>query len=45
MSKSGHFLMHKIAANHTFREPLLILLVNHPAIGDKIFFASLKELT
>src|SRR5262249_48033211 len=45
MSKSGHPVMHQIAANHAFGQPLLILLVNHPAIGDKILFAPSKEFT
>src|SRR5215467_2327153 len=45
MSKSGHLVMHKITANHALWEPLLILLVNHPAIVDKILFAASKEFT
>ena len=44
MSKSGNFLMHKITANHAFGEPLLILLVNHPAGGGKIRLAPTIEL-
>src|SRR6266513_3181881 len=43
MSKSRHSVMHKITANHAFGEPLLILLINHPAIGDKILLAPSKE--
>src|SRR5215831_15083710 len=45
MSKSGYPVMHKITANHAFGEPLLILLVNHPAIGDKILLAAPKEFS
>ena len=43
MSEAGYPVMHEIAANHAFREPLLILLINHPAIGDKILLAPSKE--
>src|SRR5919197_3935813 len=43
MSKSRHSVMHKITANHAFGEPLLILLINHAAIGDKILLAPSKE--
>src|ERR671931_129370 len=45
MSKSRHSVMHKIAANHAFGEPLLILLINHAAVGDKILLAPSKEFT
>src|SRR6266404_2538126 len=36
MSKPHHLVMHEIAANHAFREPLLIFLINHPAVGGKV---------
>src|SRR5215813_467414 len=45
MSKSGYPVMHEITANHAFREPLLILLVNHPAVGNKILLAPSNEFT
>src|SRR5215472_15063549 len=45
MSKTGYLVMHKVTANHTFGEPLLIFLVNHPAVGNKILLAPSKEFT
>src|SRR5262249_56120594 len=39
MSEPDHLVMHEIAANHTFRESLLIFLINHPAAGGKIRLA------
>src|SRR5215467_12412840 len=45
MSKTGHLVMHKVTPDHPLGQPLLILLVNHPAIGDKILFAASKEFT
>src|SRR5262245_13653056 len=45
MAKSRHLVMHKITANHAFGEPLLILLINHPAVGDKILLAAPKEFS
>src|SRR4029453_13991460 len=36
---------HEIAANHTFRESLLIFLINHPTAGGKIWVASAIQLT
>src|SRR5436190_477143 len=36
MSKPHHLVMHEIAANHAFREALLIFLINHPAVGGKV---------
>src|SRR5438046_8016878 len=36
MSKPDYSVMHEIAANHAFREPLLIFLINHPAVGEKV---------
>src|SRR4030095_15572225 len=36
MSKPDYLVMHEITANHAFREPLLIFLINHPATGGKV---------
>ena len=36
MSKPDYPVMHEIAANYAFREPLLIFLINHPAVGGKV---------
>ena len=36
MSKPDYPVMHEITANHAFREPLLIFLINHPAVGGKV---------
>src|SRR5262245_50528120 len=43
MSKPDHLVMHEIAANHAFRKPLLIFLINHPAVGGKIRLAPTIE--
>src|SRR4029450_9268901 len=45
MSKPNHPVMHEIAANHAFREPLLIFLINHPAIGGKVRLTTAIEFT
>src|ERR1044071_6520560 len=45
MSKSGNFFMHEIAADHAFGEPCLVLLIDHPAIADKIILAACQEFT
>src|SRR5215831_14095060 len=45
MSKTGHLVMHKVTPNHAHWEPLLIFLVNHPAIVDKILLAAPKEFS
>src|SRR5262245_25887139 len=45
MAKSRHLVMHKVTPDHPFGEPLLILLINHPAIGDKILLAAPKEFS
>ena len=37
--------MHQITADYAFGQPLLILLIDHAAIGNKIPFAPFKELT
>src|SRR5215510_9945886 len=44
MSKPDHLVMHEIAANHAFRKPLLIFLINHPTTGGKIRLAPAIEL-
>ena len=36
MAEPDHLVMHEIAANHAFREPLLIFLINHLAVGGKV---------
>src|SRR5499433_2626100 len=45
MSKTGHLVMHKVTPDHPLGQPLLILLVNHPAVGNKILLAPSKEFT
>src|SRR5215510_8444386 len=44
MSKPDHLVMHEIAANHAFRKPLLIFLINHPTTGGKIRLTPAIEL-
>src|SRR5258706_4359943 len=36
MSKPDDPVKDEIATNHAFREPLLIFLINHPAVGGKV---------
>ena len=43
MAKSGDLVMDKITANHAVREPLLIFLVDHSAVGEKVFFATREK--
>src|SRR5215831_1101562 len=45
MSKTGHLVMHKVTPDHPLGQPLLILLVNHPAVGNKILLAPSNEFT
>src|SRR5215475_10078547 len=44
MSKPDHLVMHEITANHAFRKPLLIFLIDHPTAGGKIRLAPAVEL-
>src|SRR5262245_5380505 len=44
MSKADHLVMHEIAANHAFRKPLLIFLIDYPTAGGKIRLAPVIEL-
>src|SRR5262249_14065303 len=43
MSKPDHLVMREIAADHAFRKPLLIFLINHPTSGGKIRLAPAIE--
>src|SRR5262245_24126357 len=43
MTEPDHLVMHEIAANHAFRKPLLIFLINHPTAGGKIRLAPTIE--
>src|SRR5918993_386195 len=43
MPETDYVVMDKVAANHAFRQTLLILLINHQAIGGKIRLAATVE--
>src|SRR5689334_6116933 len=45
VSKSRHTIMHKITANHSVGQPLLVFLINHPAVGSKILLAPAKKFS
>ena len=44
MAEPDHLVIHEIAANHAFRKPLLIFLINYPTTGGKIRLAPAIEL-